>query len=369
MTRTADRPPDPPTLQPADRALERVLAILRARSRPADEAVPMAGDVSRRRYVRLHLAAGGTAVLALYPDDMGDVCSRSLYTGRLLHEHGVRVATVLDSECEPRGGEDGAEGRRQGSGTGDDAGGTVPWTLLEDLGEETLYDLADRPWAEVEPFFEDAVRLLPRIASLPEGIVSELSPPLDRELLLRELVQSRELFLAPRGFDPEGVADDAAAWRRLEALCDRLGAEERAPCHRDFGARNLIPLGMLAGGSPGADEGGPARVAVVDHQDLRLGPPLYDLASLLNDSLFPPAEAEERLLGLAGVTSPADRERYHRTAAQRTLKAIGSYAAFARRSDERHAPLIAPTLERALRHLARLPEAADAVPVLRRCSL
>lgn len=367
MTRAADRPPDPPTTQPAERGLERVLAILSARSRPADEAVPMAGDVSRRRYVRLHLAAGGTAILALYPDDMRDVCSRSLYTGRLLHEHGVRVATVLDSECGHREPEKAAPGREPGSDDADQ--GTVPWTLLEDLGEETLYDLADRPWSEVEPYFEDAVRLLPRIASLPEGIVSELNPPLDRELLLRELGQTRELFLAPRGFDPEGRADDAAAWRRLEALCDRLGAEEPAPCHRDFGARNLIPLEVLPGGSSGADQGGPVRVGVVDHQDLRLGPPLYDLASLLNDSLFPPAETEERLLGLAGVRSSEDRERYHRTAAQRTLKAVGSYASFARRGDERHAPLIAPTMERALEHLARLPEAADAVPVLRRCAL
>lgn len=367
MTRTADRPPDPPPTQPADRALERILAILRARSRPAEEAVPMAGDVSRRRYVRLYLSAGGTAVLALYPDDMRDVCNRSLYTGRLLHEHGIRVATVLESECGHRGPEEAAEDR--GPGSGDAADGSVPWTLLEDLGEETLYDLADRPWAAVEPYFEEAVRILPRIASLPEGIVSELNPPLDRELLLRELAQTRDLFLSPRGFDPQGAPEDAAAWRRLEELCDRLGAETRTPCHRDFGARNLIPLEVLAGGSSGADEGGPARVGVVDHQDLRLGPSLYDLASLLNDSLFPPAEAEERLLGLAGVASREDRERYHRTAAQRTLKAVGSYAAFSGWGDERHEPLIAPTLERALEHLARVPEAADAVPVLRRHAL
>ena len=59
------------------------------------------------------------------------------------------------------------------------------------------------------------------------------------------------------------------------------------PCHRDFMVRNLMPLRGRRG------------LVVLDHQDLRLGPPLYDLASLLNDTLFPPPEAEEALLAAA----------------------------------------------------------------------
>jgi aminoglycoside/choline kinase family phosphotransferase len=347
MTITASGNSDP-TIHP-DPSIRLILRILRDRSRPVDRVEPMAGDVSRRRYLRLHLVAGGTAILAVYPEDMREACSRSLFSGRLLHEHGVRVATVLESDC---------QGNREVDEEGRPPAG---WTLLEDLGQQTLYDRAERPWAELEPYFREAVDLLPRIASLPPAIVSSLNPSLDRVLLFRELEQTRELFFVARELDP-----GESVWNRLESLCERLGAEKRVPCHRDFGARNLIPLASDAPSRSGSEEEGAAEgIAVVDHQDLRLGPRYYDLASLLNDSLFPTTEGEERLLVRAGVRAPEDRERYHRAAAQRTLKAIGSYAAFAERGDERHMPLVGPTLERALDHLRRVPEAAEVVPALR----
>jgi aminoglycoside/choline kinase family phosphotransferase len=114
--------------------------------------------------------------------------------------------------------------------------------------------------------------------------------------------------------------------------------------------RNLVPL--------------PERgLLVLDHQDLRLGPPAYDLASLLNDTLFPPPEIEEALLS-AALPAGADRARYHRAAAQRTLKAVGTYTSFALRGADRHLPLVAPTLGRCLAHLARVPESAPLVPGL-----
>ena len=59
---------------------------------------------------------------------------------------------------------------------------------------------------------------------------------------------------------------------------------------------------------------------MLDHQDLRLGPPRYDLASLLNDSLFPPPELEARLVraALGEEATAEDFLDYHRAAAQRT---------------------------------------------------
>jgi len=295
----------------------------------------MAGDVSRRAYHRVVLEDGATAVLALHPPDLRDACRRSLRSGELLAGAGVRVAEVLDEGC--------------------DAG----WLLLEDLGERTLYEHADRPWRELAGWFEDAVAAIGRIAALPRDEVAALNPPLDRGLLARELRQTREAFFEPLGLLRGSTGGERSTGTSLEAaldaLCARLGAETPVPCHRDFGARNLMPLG-----GPDAP-----RVGVLDHQDLRLGPPAYDLASLLNDSLFPPPEAEERLLGLGlGSTEGASREAYHRAAAQRTLKAVGSYAAFARRGEGRHLRLVPPTLRRAVGHLARVPETAALAPRL-----
>lgn len=326
-----DAPPEPRS-KPG--GLAAVLESLRRRGFPVRSSVAMTGDVSRRAYRRVFLEeshpGGTTAVLALYPPELEETCRRSLRSGELLTGAGVRVARVLDRDC--------AQG----------------WVLFEDLGERTLYEHAGRPWDELERYFEDAVAAIGRIAALPREAVAELNPPLDRELLVRELGQTRDLFLEPLDLvdrEPERDLDSA-----LDTLVSRLGAETPVPCHRDFGARNLVPL------EPPSDRSAEPRLGVLDHQDLRLGPPAYDLASLLNDSLFPPPEVEGRLLalGLRGV----DRMGYHRAAAQRTLKAVGSYAAFAARGSDRHLPLIAPTLARAVGHLRRLPETADLAPRL-----
>jgi aminoglycoside/choline kinase family phosphotransferase len=282
---------------------------------------PLAGDVSLRRYARLTFDDGSTAILAMYPDEVGPVCARFLRTTAILEGAGVRVPRVLAAACDGEG-----------------------WMLLEDLGLQTLGDWKGRPWIEVAAYFEDALGILDRITGLPLGGLAELNPALGRELLKNELAQTWEVFLEPRGL-VGGPALAGTLHATLDAICDSLGDETPVPCHRDFMVRNLMPL-------PGTPQ-----VVVLDHQDLRLGPPFYDLASLLNDTLFPPPEAEEALLA-AALPAPADRVRYHRAAAQRTLKAVGTYAAFARRGAERHLPLIGPTLSRCLGHLALVPESA-----------
>ncbi|HYL06551.1 MAG TPA: phosphotransferase [Thermoanaerobaculia bacterium] len=291
---------------------------------------PLAGDVSPRRYERLTAADGSTAVLALYPAELRAACTRFARSTELLAGAGVPVPRVLAADCE-RG-----------------------WMLLEDLGELTLADLRERPWSELETCFAAAAALAARIAALPAEPVRGLNPPLDRDLMLRELAQTRQAFLEPRGL----LERDAGAAARtpldaaLELLCAALGADPPVPCHRDYMARNLVPQGR-------------GRIAVLDHQDLRLGPPAYDLASLLNDTLFPPPALERRLVE-AAFPGAAGKLRYHRAAAQRTLKAVGTYAAFARRGWPRHLPLIAPTLRRFLHHFGSVPEGEGLAPSLER---
>ncbi len=289
---------------------------------PPREIRPLTGDVSPRRYFRAVLADGATAILANYPEEVRPACGKFLRTSAILEGAGVRVPRVLAGDCE------------------------AGWMLVEDLGPRTLGEWGrGRPWSEIAGFFEHAVEIAARIARLPPEGLAELNPLLGRELLARELAQTWDLFLEPRGLvgDPGLAADLRAA---LDALCAALGDEPPVPCHRDFMVRNLMPL---------ADGG----LAVLDHQDLRLGPPLYDVASLLNDTLFPPAEAEEALLAafLPGTGGSGEHcVQYHRAAAQRTLKAVGTYAKFARLGAERHLPLIGPTLAHFVKHFSRVPE-------------
>jgi N-acetylmuramate 1-kinase len=296
-------------------------AWLAAVGREARGIQPLPGDVSPRRYFRTLLADGSSAILATYPPTVRATCPRFLRTTALLEEAGVRVPRVLAEDC------------------------AAGWMLLEDFGPQTLGDWGKgRSWDELGPYFEHALELARRIEQLPADELASLNPILGRELLARELAQTWEVFLVPQELVSDPVLA-AGLQQALDTLCDRLAAEPPVPCHRDFMARNLMPLSK------------PGRLAVLDHQDLRLGPPLYDVASLLNDTLFPPPGTEASLLAPL-LSAPADRERYHRAAAQRTLKAVGTYASFARRGATRHLPLIAPTLARFVSHFARLAEGA-----------
>lgn len=300
-------PPPEPSVPAA--AVER---WLERSGHPPTYLEPLAGDVSARRYLRAE-CGGKSLIVAVYPAALRSGCERFITTGDLLREAGLRVPAVLQSDC------------RQGL------------MLLEDLGALTLYDLRDRPWQNLLPFLERAVEDVGRIARMRPDPVAELNPPLDQALLERELEQTWRTFLSPRQLigSPRAAGELRSA---LADLCHRLGEEPRVPCHRDYMARNLVPQ----------PDG---RLGLLDHQDLRLGPPFYDLASLLNDSLYPPPELVADLLGAA-----ADELGYHRAAAQRTLKAVGTFATFAARGDPRHLGLIPPTLGRALEHLLRVPE-------------
>jgi aminoglycoside/choline kinase family phosphotransferase len=275
----------------------------------------LAGDVSTRRYYRVALRGeSATWIVARYPPDLAPAQRRFAAAGELLAAAGVRVPALRLDDAE--------------SGL----------ALVEDLGPAALHERFAR-WEDAADELAAALAAADAVARLDIGRVAALgSPPLDATLLRRELQQTIDLLLAPRGLAVDPVA------RVCDALCERLTRPPLVACHRDFMARNLMPLA-------------PAGVGVLDFQDLRLGPPGYDLASLLNDTLFADAATEERALAewprLAGGSA-----QYRAAVAQRSLKAVGTYLAFARRGMRRHLPLIAPTLERALAAMAELPETA-----------
>ncbi len=296
-----------------------VLAWLDQQGQQVEDFTELTGDVSLRRYFRLN-SADSTAIVAVYPSNIRAACRNFLETTRLLSRAGVRVPRVLASDCE------------------------LGLTLLEDLGSDTLYDLRDTASGTLSAYFWRATADLQRIQSLALEEVAPLNPPLNRDLLWRELQQTWTSLLEPRGV----VADPGfsrALEETLQELCRLLDTESLVPCHRDFMSRNFVPV------DPHPE------LAVLDHQDLRLGPRHYDLASLLNDSLFPPATLEEEILAHHLGDEPEQRISYHRAAAQRALKATGTYETFGLRGDTRHRKLIPETIGRALRHLGHLPEA------------
>lgn len=302
---------------------------------------PLAGDVSARRYGRLGLASGERRVICSYPDDMKDVAERFLGAGDLLTTVDVPTPRVDGYSLEH-----------------------PVWILLEDLGSHTLFERwtgdGEGSYARVGRRLVEARELIRRIQLLrPDEVRALGSPPLDRTLLMAELDQTWVRFLEPRGLVSEGrLAEEVRAV--CAALCERLDSATPVPCHRDFMARNL----MLRASS-GDSAGGTEELVLIDHQDLRLGPPCYDLASLLNDTLT--LSVRERQEHLSAIREDAGlMDQYHAAAAQRTLKIVGTFAYFATAGSDRYLRLIPPALVRFLDALAALPEGRELAPRLRR---
>ncbi len=306
---------------PQDEEIRRWLA---GRNRSALRIEPLTGDISPRSYFRLQLGSGESAILAVYPPEMGGTYQRFLETTSLLDRISVPTPRILDHDKELR------------------------FMLLEDLGRKNLFELNLPSFEEWRPYFDSAVDLAGRIRTLDPARVRLLNPILEPAALEMELDQTWRAYLHPQEMLPNSRSRSRLK-KALSNICAEICHATLVPCHRDFMVRNLMPL------YPGSDSKGSApigQLAVLDHQDLRLGPASYDVASLLNDSLFPPAEIEAELLERSGVSEPD----YRRTAIQRTLKAVGTYASFAQRGIPRHLPLIPPTLARAIFHMERLPD-------------
>jgi N-acetylmuramate 1-kinase len=188
--------------------------------------------------------------------------------------------------------------------------------IVEDLGETDLAArLTQRP-AERERWLDRAVDTAAAIAALPDP---SINPPFEAALFRRELDLAREAvfdMLEDRPLSPgERAAHDAWA----DALVAEILEHPRALCHRDFHGNNLFVAGE--------------RVAVIDFQDLRLGPDTYDLASLLWErttlSWMTPAAADRtanRFAKARGL-APADvAARLPRVLLQRAWKASGTFA-------------------------------------------
>ncbi len=194
----------------------------------------------------------------------------------------------------------------------DERGGQI----VEDLGEADLAARLTELPAERDQWLDRAVDAAAAIASLPDP---GLNPPFDAALFRRELDLAREAvfdMLEGRPLsDGERRAHDAWA----DALVAEILAHPRALCHRDFHGNNLFV----------ADE----RVALIDFQDLRLGPDTYDLASLLWErttlAWMSPAPAERAIARFAaarGVPAADLAERLPRVLLQRAWKASGTFA-------------------------------------------
>jgi aminoglycoside/choline kinase family phosphotransferase len=276
------------TLFPPDAA---GLEALARRALGAPAAIePLAGDVGRRRYFRIHFPDNRSVVGVLYPADEADsrrrwVAAHAALSGR------VRLPRLVAD---------------------DDAG----HQLVEDLGDGDLAARFAQSPPDTGAWLERAADTAAVIADTPDP---GLNPPFDAALFRRELDLARqavfELFLARPLSPGERAAHDAWA----EALVREVLGHPVALCHRDYHANNLFPSG--------------GEVAVIDFQDLRRGPDTYDLASLLWERTTLAWMTEEtartavaHFASRRGVAADVLAGRMQRVLLQRAWKVCGTFA-------------------------------------------
>jgi hypothetical protein len=249
-------------------------------------AEPLAGDASVRSYFRVHRSNGQTFILAYYPPLVREGLGRFLNAYDALCGV-VPVPAVLE----------------HGEST----------VLQQDVGNLSLALLFERDKTAAIERYREAAALLATFDGAGEAGRS-VNPAFDQAKFLEELDMTRRFYVE------ELAGGDG---RRLEEpfsrLAERLTAHPYTLCHRDFHGHNLFLFNR--------------QLYVIDYQDMRMGPDMYDLASLLRDrgvwkgigpeleSVLVAARAEVLCEELSVV-----RRRYLEALLQRSIKAIGTFA-------------------------------------------
>ena len=238
--------------------------------------------------------------------------------------------------------------------------------LIEDLGN----DSSSRTTRPIRVRYAEAVALIADLhgRDLPEAVpVGEdlyRLPTYDIEAMLIEVELVIDWY-APaiaRTTVPSGARMQfLGVWREILAP---ILAEPTTWTLRDFHSPNLHWL---------AEREGLARIGLIDFQDAVIGPPAYDLASLLQDARVDvPDELEMRLMALyvrrrLGADPAFDAERfagaYAAMAAQRATKILGIFARLDKRDGKPQYLRHLPRIERYLRQKPR-PSVAPAAGAL-----
>ncbi len=268
--------------------------------------VPLTGDASDRRYVRVLLRGEPSCVLAVHPGAIEFDRLPFVNVSHLFSAMPVPVPRIL-AHSDPLG-----------------------VIALQDLGDVTLQaHLGAASPSEHAALYRQAVTLIDTIQRRGEELAAPHYVPygvaFDVEKLMWELQFFTRHFLeAYRGAAITSSSREALLGECL-AIADELASERRVLCHRDYHSRNL----MLHDG----------RLYIIDFQDARLGPDTYDLASLLRDSYvdFTEQQVGELMafflaLGAGrgrGALRSGDmqdfRRRFDVMTLQRNLKALGTF--------------------------------------------
>jgi len=278
----------------------------------------LAGDGSVRTFYRLRIANGYSFVLLCDPEW---IFSKD-YAAHQAHLKNKNIPVPEFFEVAP----------------------TLGYLIMEDLGDELLQARLLKKNAEKKKWLLEAVSLIVQLHGRTYPVPSDL-PAASRRFdahkywdeisFTIEHLHTRYLNLPPLSTNQIG---------ELKHFCKLI--ENIRPLvfsHRDYHTRNLLLKNEA--------------IFMIDFQDARLGPPHYDLASLLYDAYVPLREMEREELietyqdqiskfALSHeINWQTFRHDLQRIAYQRVLKAAGSFASFYTRFGKKtHLSYLLPAL-------------------------
>jgi N-acetylmuramate 1-kinase len=313
----------------------------------------MPGDASTRSYARLS-GNNGTSILMNSPrrPDGPPVYDGKSYSAAVHLAEDVKPFVAIDNGLRARGFS--APAIQHGDLD-------VGFLITEDFGSagviegDPLQPIADRYEAATDMLAELHHQSLPETLPLTPQLTYDI-PVFDIDAWLVEIGLMLEWYLPDRGAElsRRQRAEFVAMWR---ALLEKPAAAPRTWVLRDFHSPNIIWLG---------DRAGIKRIGLIDFQDAVLGPPAYDLVSLLQDARIDIPEQLELTLLTRYIRTrraadtdfdPAGfAELYAIMSAQRNTRLLGTFARLNRRDGKpqylRHQPRIWTYLGRSMAHPA-----------------
>ena len=292
--------PQPP--QPVTEAWRANVYTFLKRSQLAEldaSLVPLTGDASNRRYVRVLPSNGKSLVLALYSEPFKFETLPFIIVASLLNRMQVSVPTVIEHAAD------------------------LGMLALQDLGDVTLQaHLGTEPTSDHLALYEEAVDLITVIQRKGVEMAAPSVLPFTVVFDVKKFMWELNFFVKHFLEGYRGVTLKDAERGDLSAeflkLSEALVSEPRVLCHRDYHSRNLMLHNK--------------RLFVIDFQDARMGPAAYDLVSLLRDSYADLAEETiealiDRFLTSAVEPPPTSkfRRQFDAMALQRNLKALGTF--------------------------------------------
>lgn len=202
---------------------------------------PITGDASFRRYFRFSTAQR-SYILMDAPTPAED-CSRFVATQQAFAEAGLQVPQII------------AQDLQQGV------------LLLSDLGDTLLLSRLTKD--SVTAFYRQAFSLLTQVRTISATTAGPL-PAFDQAFLLREMQIFIDWFVLQHLQLTINEQEQAMLQRHFLWLAESALQQPQAGMHRDYHSRNLMV-------QPGE------RLAVIDFQDVVIGPVTYDAVSLLKD--------------------------------------------------------------------------------------